>query len=1598
MFPARDGYARTRARVPADVSGLMETVGQFQALGDRSTGSEGFYRAADLVKEKFRALGLETETQTFTLPVRVHGGSRLLLDDGREIALDPIRGNAISPQDTGPKGISGPLVYVGRGDIWDLDGLEIEGSVVLMDLDSGRNWQNLANFGARAAIYITHEGVDRYFYQDKIELTPVQFPRYVMSAARAEDLFGELSIGTVHTAATVHSSIDWRDVSVENIYCTLEGTDPDLDDEMLLVEAFYDSSALVYGKSPGADEALSIATLLEIAGHLKENPPGRSVMFLATAGHDQALAGMREAVWAMRTRTRNLRMMDRELKERVSDREKMREILEKEGFPEGFTDGELALFQDAVTDTLKTRVDTISRRLMDLRMQRGAGPDTEKVIDRLADRRFALRSILWRGSLRTLSEEERDMLRDLVPQAVGMHGRVIEDARRKRRDIRGAKAFRVAASQREVSAVVSLHLSSHGDGIGAFHNGWLYELRDRVNRTAAYAMVDEALRMAGREVEEELPALPPLYDTLRPSRLRPWDSWFPDKPMLGGEVPALAAMIGVTLATTNDARARWGTPEDTVSVMDTEYARKQARKVAGIVHGLTFAPRLHEGVFPRPGFGELQGRAKFLRHGELFPDQPAEGATIMAFQGPARYHATVDAMGEFLLKGVCFKKLTIHKVILEGYKFDPETGLAMWAIDKNQTGKGAYRVKMRRRTMETDLVMFACEQSTIYNILEPRTFRHMTKIEVFDARTDALPLRYWYSRIDTWESTLATFFMEPGARLKLTLSDNVLRKKMLLTNAGPDKPRGNGYLVDEWADIDHTEYRVARDMWALLGPRIDNLEEHGIRDRRIKDLSSRGREALSRSEQALDEKRYGAHAEEARRSWALASRVYDHVDSTQRDVLFGVLFYIALFVPFAFCMERLIFAHTNIHWRIVSFLGILLALIAVIYSVHPAFQLAYSPTVVILAFFIIGLSFLVSLIIFMRFEQEMTLLQRRASSMGAQEIGRWKAFVQAFFLGVSNLRRRKVRTGLTIATLVILTFTIMSFTTVKGVRHHARIKFSDNPAYQGYLLKNVNWLDMAPEALTWMVNALRDMGTTAPRVWLEMDEATQVVHVPVRHGERTYDARGAVGLSPREPDVTGMDEVLVGGRWLSDASGHEVLLPRTMAEELGIDPENPADATVYLWGRPFTVSGVFSGKAYEDRVDLDGEPITPVVFPTEGVARMTEAEIDAMESEEDMRSFQSRYQHVAPDQCVILPDRTLIAMGGNIKGVAVRPHDIGSLRETAARMADRYGLVLFSGEDDATYVYHAGDTLSYSGLPNIAVPIVIAVLIVLNTMIGSVFERKKEIGIYTSVGLAPSHVGFLFIAESMAFAVISVVIGYVVAQVAAGVLAGTALWSGVTVNYSSLAGVAAMVLVIVVVLVSTLYPSKVAADISIPDVNRAWTMPEPVDNVISVTLPFLMKYSEIQSVAGQLYDHYASHLDVSHGLFSVGGLDVTFVCPAQDGFFRTVHQGGVDECPGCDCDKPRCTHIRCRVWLAPFDFGMNQMVDIEFCRSSVDPDFAEIVIRLARITGEVNQWKRANKAFVHDLRKQLLVWRSLDEEGKAHFAKRLREVREGDSE
>ncbi|HQN18984.1 MAG TPA: hypothetical protein PKV86_07590, partial [Syntrophobacteraceae bacterium] len=75
---------------------------------------------------------------------------------------------------------------------------------------------------------------------------------------------------------------------------------------------------------------------------------------------------------------------------------------------------------------------------------------------------------------------------------------------------------------------------------------------------------------------------------------------------------------------------------------------------------------------------------------------------------------------------------------------------------------------------------------------------------------------------------------------------------------------------------------------------------------------------------------------------------------------------------------------------------------------------------------------------------------------------------------------------------------------------------------------------------------------------------------------------------------------------------------------------------------------------------------------------------------------------------------------------------------------------------------------------------------------------------------------------------------------------------------------------------------------------------------------------------------------------------------------------------------PVCLLIRMNTWLAPFDFGIKQHVQLHCCPSTDNPGYLELSLVMIRLSGERSAWARANKNFIKGLRKQMLLWRLLE--------------------
>ena len=399
-------------------TGLKTIIDNLSSFKDRTSGSEGNLQAADYIYRYLEERNLNPQTYHFQIPVRKAAKASITFD-GKTAELLPLMNNAITPQAIDGV-LDAPLYYVAKGLLNELDKKLIAGSVLLMDFNSGRNWLTAASLGARAVIFIDKKATTaNSFFTEKNELSPIHFPCFWMEEKDASAIFGTFyknQHGLVKDRVSIRSEISWHDTTDKNIYCLIEGSSPTLKNELLILEAFYDSTGYVFGKSPGADESVSIANLLKLADLFSQNPPDRSVMLVATSGHAQALHGMRDLIWSMQERTNVLRSYRRQLQKTIRVSNKTLKLISNMTFPLDLDEDRDQVLVQTVSNDLKLEVDEISRRLMNLRLEKADDKvQNKQLIDALASHRFALRKLSWRTTFHDLTEEEQHLLDKLLP-------------------------------------------------------------------------------------------------------------------------------------------------------------------------------------------------------------------------------------------------------------------------------------------------------------------------------------------------------------------------------------------------------------------------------------------------------------------------------------------------------------------------------------------------------------------------------------------------------------------------------------------------------------------------------------------------------------------------------------------------------------------------------------------------------------------------------------------------------------------------------------------------------------------------------------------------------------------------------------------------------------------------------------------------------------------------------------------------------------------------------------------------------------------------------------------------------------------------------
>ena len=1155
-----------------------------------------------------------------------------------------------------------------------------------------------------------------------------------------------------------------------------------------------------------------------------------------------------------------------------------------------------------------------------------------------------------------------------------------------------------------------------------------------------------------------------------------WKTYIPGKIAFDSEVATLVGKTGIAFATIEDARVLTDTPLDRIERVDLRHGgnlHQQAQTLASLLIQALRDPEMptaaRVGNFYCNLFGDV---VEFDARESALPNKPVpypiltlrrKHKTMMGVRGDL--FVMGDNKGNFEVAGLAMEGRATRRLQgaqeVEAYILDPDSGDIVYAPDLGDYGAKLLpnKIPINTRRRGCRVVTFPCVSTTIYDLVDQRYLRTLRELEVYNALTDSPPEKFGMSK--PWQQEgvsaaepLALVYSEPQTRIKVGMAYGQIGKRLLLikaTKSGMKNPTlytGEGFVVRENGQIRLTPYVVVRDMWWLDENRSRLYKRFGISSDRLDKLHQFANEYLARAETELFRRDYQQALKLARAAWGYESRAYPDVKQTGNDVVNGVMFYLALLMPFAYFMERLLFGFPNIHKQILGSFAIFLLVFFFLSQVHPAFQITTTPVIILIAFVVLALTVIVISIIVRKFEEQLEKIRQEGSKVYKADVGRLSASAAAFSLGISNMRKRKGRTILTCCTLVILTFTVISFTSVRTFMHPNRTSLPQvTPRYTGLLIRDQYWRPLEEPVLTSVLNDMQKTQITltaltrllerknemlvkqgqppintseaiatleqrgfieqiddldvvtvrnavAPRAWYQSsgtgdqsfvqltrtsnDLDTSPPTHPLTGEPLTFAANMLVGMNEVEPAVSGINRYLQYGKWFNPADSENwptewpycIVLPKGMAELLKITESDMGKATVSVYGADFTVVGVL-GIGFKDLTDNDGEELTPVDYQL-----MQQQRSRGATGDETLEGELQKYLHLTPDSVAILPYQVVMNQGGTLRSVAVNmapqatdPKLLGAIEKLDLIMAplmNRIALDFFVGRDKDTYLYSSIGMTSFSGMGNLFVPILIAALIVLNTMLGAVYERVREISIYSSVGLAPVHIAFLFLAEACVYAIVGAVLGYLMGQAIATTLVHFGWLAGLTLNYSSMSTVVATIIVMVVVLLSTMYPAIKASRMAVPDIERKWKLPEPEGDVWHFNLPFTVLSEEALGLNVFMRDYFEAHADESASDFYTD--QVAFSEAEEDSY-----------------------QIGMMVWLAPYDLGVSQA--IQFVTSPVggeEEDLYKITLEVHRESGEIASWKRVNRRFLNLLRKQLLIWRTFSVDIRAEFHERGR--------
>jgi len=630
--------------------------------------------------------------------------------------------------------------------------------------------------------------------------------------------------------------------------------------------------------------------------------------------------------------------------------------------------------------------------------------------------------------------------------------------------------------------------------------------------------------------------------------------------------------------------------------------------------------------------------------------------------------------------------------------------------------------------------------------------------------------------------------------------------------------QGDRYNLDIKPHYITNNIETVESYLAFVSENIDNMENLGfymVSERNSVDSSEM---ALIESKSLLSQSDYVDSYSSLKRSYLNLVQNQGHLEYMLSDAAYSVDI-IIVFLSIASTTVAFLLTNRN-SYKVISSTILYAISLAILYYVYPG------STVIPFEQFIATSAASLICAIFLAIVFPRYLKGREKNGI----VPLRNILVPIFSMAKRSIRRRRLRFLLTLSSITLLVLSFVSLTSISEGYGVIQNRLGDNNVeFDGILLRANGYSDIETVSLN-----TKELLSN----WIVDQDETLIASIKIESSPRSMSIGrisgvkiwGFIGINTENEDkISGIKGALLEGAF--PFSG-QVAISKELSESsnAGINDE------IMYNGFSLTVTGILSDNYLSDMKEFDGSDFLPGKL------------IDMFPEE---RYVIYRREPCLPSEVLFFNIETAIEMQKpDLSRISIVMNNGFEQNKFGERLALERDYWVYSASDEGLFFFRLGKYLEGKGL-QLLIPWVVVVLNVVVTMLNSMYERKKEIQILSSLGLNPSQIATLFIAEASIIGLTAGGIGYLAGMSLYKVLAFFGITLGVQQKVSAVWSLASIGISVTSVLAGAFVALRGSVIIT-PSLTRKWSIKSPDGGFLkpwSITIPVRLVKEEAEPFA-----------------------------------------------------------------------------------------------------------------------------------------------------